>query len=156
MVNAGFKGGVKTVPRSWHTHQAPIMPGRSTGAKIDQPTGKCETSVRHEAVPRAPTSKAIRPWSQPAQIFRHIAKLLQYDRVRKLANVRIACTLECDRPRIVRSGVNSFDPPDRGGFALALLCFARRGTVLGPNEWESNVIGYGHGGLLSILNIVSA
>src|SRR6202035_4887269 len=94
MVNAGFKGGVKTVPRSWHTHQAPIMPGRSTGAKIDQPTGKCETSVRHEAVPRAPTSKAIRPWSQPAQIFRHIAELLQYDRVRKLANVRIACTLD--------------------------------------------------------------
>jgi hypothetical protein len=39
---------------------------------------------------------------------------------------------------------------------LALLCFARRGTVLGSDERESNVIGYGHGGLLSILNIVSA
>ena len=45
---------------------------------------------------------AVRPWSQRAQIFRHIAKLLQYNRVRKLANVRIACTLECDRPRIGR------------------------------------------------------
>jgi hypothetical protein len=39
---------------------------------------------------------------------------------------------------------------------LALLCFTWRGTVLGPNEWESNVIGYCHGGLLSSLNIVSA
>ena len=45
---------------------------------------------------------AIRPWSQRAQIFRHITKLLQYDRVRKLANVRIASTLECDHPRIGR------------------------------------------------------
>jgi hypothetical protein len=27
-------------------------------------------------------------------------ELLQYDGVRKLANVRIACTLERDRPRI--------------------------------------------------------
>jgi len=36
------------------------------------------------------------------QIIRHIAELLQYDRVRKLANVRIACTLECDRTRIGR------------------------------------------------------
>ena len=34
--------------------------------------------------------------SQLTQIIRHIAELLQYDRVRKLANVRIACTLECD------------------------------------------------------------
>jgi hypothetical protein len=34
--------------------------------------------------------------------FRHIAELLQYNRVRKLANVRIACMLECDRPRIGR------------------------------------------------------
>jgi hypothetical protein len=102
MVNVDFKGGVKTVPRSWLTHQAPISAREIDRAKIDQPDGKCETSVRHETVPRAPTSKAIRPWSQPAQIFRHIAELLQYDRVRKLANVRIACTLECDRPRIGR------------------------------------------------------
>src|ERR1700722_3098904 len=43
---------------------------------------------------------AKRPWSQLTQIIRHIAKFLQYDRVRKLANVRITCTLECDRPRI--------------------------------------------------------
>ena len=41
----------------------------------------------------------------------------------------------------------SFGPPDRGSFALALLCFARRGTVIGSDEWESNVIGDGHGGL---------
>jgi hypothetical protein len=40
--------------------------------------------------------------SQLTQIIRHIAELLQYDRVRKLANVRIARTLECDRPRIGR------------------------------------------------------
>ena len=45
---------------------------------------------------------------------------------------------------------------DRGGFALALLCFTWRGTVFCPNEWESHVIGYGHGGLLSSLHIVSA
>ena len=32
---------------------------------------------------------------------------------------------------------------------MALLCFARRGTVVGSDEWESNVIGYGHGGLLA-------
>ena len=31
-----------------------------------------------------------------------------------------------------------------------------RDTVFGPDEWESNVIGYGHGGLLSSLHIVSA
>jgi hypothetical protein len=37
------------------------------------------------------------------QIIRHIAELLQYDRVRKLANVRIACTLECDRPALAGS-----------------------------------------------------
>jgi len=57
------------------------------------------------ANPAAPPGHhaAIKPWSQRAQIFRHIAKLLQYDRVRKLANVRIACTLECDRPRIAGS-----------------------------------------------------
>ena len=36
--------------------------------------------------------------SQLTQIFRHIAKLLQYNRVRKLANVRIACMLERDGP----------------------------------------------------------
>jgi hypothetical protein len=82
--------------------------------------------------------------SQLTQIFGHIAELLQYDRVRKLANVRIACTLECDRPRV-------------GGFALALLCFTWRGLPsLRPNEWESHVIGYGHGGLLSSLHVVSA
>jgi hypothetical protein len=40
----------------------------------------------------------------------------------------------------------SRDTPDRGGFALALLSFTWRGTVLGPDELESNVIGYGHGG----------
>ena len=34
--------------------------------------------------------------------------------------------------------------------------FAPAGTVFGPDEWESNVIGYGHGGLLSSLHIVSA
>jgi hypothetical protein len=39
-------------------------------------------------------------------------------------------------------------------FALALLCFTWRGTVFGPDEWESNVIGDGHGGLLSSLHIV--
>jgi hypothetical protein len=39
--------------------------------------------------------------SQLTQIIRHIA-ILQYDRVQKLANVRIACTLECNRPRIGR------------------------------------------------------
>jgi hypothetical protein len=39
---------------------------------------------------------------------------------------------------------------------LALPCFTWRGTVLGPDEWESNVVGYGHGGLLSSLNIVNA
>jgi hypothetical protein len=27
----------------------------------------------------------------------------QYDRIRKLANVRIACTLECDRPALAGS-----------------------------------------------------
>jgi hypothetical protein len=31
----------------------------------------------------------------------------------------------------------TFGPPDRGGFALALLCFTWRGTVLCPNEWET-------------------
>ena len=40
---------------------------------------------------------AIRPWSQRAQIFRHIAELLQHNRVRKL------CTLECDRPALAGS-----------------------------------------------------
>jgi hypothetical protein len=35
------------------------------------------------------------------QIIRHIAELLQYDRVRKLANVRIA--FECDRPALAGS-----------------------------------------------------
>src|SRR5580700_12266344 len=89
---------------------------------------------------------AVRPWSQRAQIFRHIAEPLQHNRVRKLANVRIACTLECDRPRIGRIARHSFGPPDRGGFALALLCFTWRSTVFGPDEGESNVIGYGHGG----------
>jgi hypothetical protein len=46
---------------------------------------------------------AIRPWSQLTLIIRHIAELLQYNRVRKLANVRIACTLECDRPPLAES-----------------------------------------------------
>ena len=44
----------------------------------------------------------LRPWSQFTQILRHIAEAIQYDRVRKLANVRIACTLECHGPRIGR------------------------------------------------------
>src|SRR5271169_1325789 len=84
------------------------------------------------------------------------AELLQYNRVRKLANVRIACTLECDGPRIGRIPGHSFGPPDRGALALALLCFTRRSTVFGADEWKSNVIGYGHGGLLSSLHMVSA
>jgi hypothetical protein len=36
-----------------------------------------------------------------------------------------------------------------------LLCFTRRGTVFGSDEWEGNVIGYGHGDLPSSLHIVS-
>ena len=58
--------------------------------------------------------------------------------VRKLANVRIACTLECDGPRIGRIPGHSFGPPDRGALALALLCFTRRSTVFGADEWRSN------------------
>ena len=34
-------------------------------------------------------------------------------------------------------------PPDRSTFALALLCFTRRSTVFGADDWKSNVIGYG-------------
>jgi hypothetical protein len=51
---------------------------------------------------------AIRPWSQRAQIFRHITKLLQYDRVRKLANVRIACSLNATAPAL--AGVTFLRP----------------------------------------------
>ena len=32
-------------------------------------------------------------------------------------------------------------PPDRGCFALALLCLTWRGTVFGSDEWEGNGIG---------------
>ena len=53
-----------------------------------------------------PVMTTTRPWSQLTQIFRHIAELLQYTRVRKLANVRIACTLERDGPRICDSASN--------------------------------------------------
>src|ERR1700733_3296340 len=67
-----------------------------------------------------------------------------------------AARIECNRPRIGRIARHSFGPPDRGGFALALLCFTWRSTVFGPDEGESNVIGYGHGGLLSSLHIVRA
>ena len=68
----------------------------------------------------------------------HITNLLQYDR-----QVRIACTLERDRPRIGGIARHSFGPPDRGDLALALLCFTWRSTVFGSDEWEGNVIGYG-------------
>jgi hypothetical protein len=73
----------------------------------------------------------------------------------KLANVRIAARLNATAPHWP-DRLTSFGPPDRGGFALALLCFTWRRTVFGSDEWESNVIGYGHGGLLSSLHIVSA
>jgi hypothetical protein len=69
--------------------------------EVDEPTriGRRQQQIE----PRHPGHDAeARPWSQLTQIFRHIAELLQNDRVRKLANVRIACTLECDRPRIGR------------------------------------------------------
>ena len=91
-----------------------------------------------------PVMTTTRPWSQLTQIFRHIAELLQYNRVRKLANVRIACTLERDGPRIGRIPGHSFGPPDRGALTVALLCFTRRSTVFGADEWKSNVISYGH------------
>src|ERR1700733_14168346 len=56
---------------------------------------------------RSPQTK---PSLQLAQIFRDIAELLQYNRVGKLANVRIACTLECDRPRIGQDRVTFLRP----------------------------------------------
>ena len=46
--------------------------------------------------------EATRP-DQLTQIFQHITKLLQYDRVRKLANVRIACTLNATAPALAGS-----------------------------------------------------
>ncbi len=81
-----------------------------------------------------PVMTTTRPWSQLTQIFRHIAELLQYNRVQKLANVPIACTLECDGPGIGRIPGHSFGTPDRGALALALLCFTRRSTVFGADE----------------------
>jgi len=49
----------------------------------------------------------------------------------------------------------SRDIPSARLIAAASLWHLRRGTVVGSEEWESNVIGYGHGGLLSSLHVVS-
>jgi hypothetical protein len=88
----------------------PSLPNRCIAAahgetgEVEEVDEKSKIGRRHGKSSRGRPGyhAAIRPWSQRAQIFRHIAELLQYNRVRKLANVRIVCTLECDRPRIGR------------------------------------------------------
>ena len=77
-----------------------------------------------------PYHAAIRPWSQRAQISRHIAEPLQYNRVRKLANVRIACTLEATAP----ASAGSRDIPSARLIAAALAlalrnCYRRCATA---------------------------
>src|SRR5258708_33122134 len=59
--------------------QHTARPAKPIKLTTRQGSGDDNASIGHHA--------AIRPWSQRAQIFRHIAELLQYKRVRKLANV---------------------------------------------------------------------
>ena len=81
------------------TKSVPRVRGQSTpnGCSIHKFSPK-----RRLRAERGSTDAATRPRHSSLKIFRHIAEPLQYNRVRKLANVRIACTLECDRPRIGR------------------------------------------------------
>jgi hypothetical protein len=75
----------------------PSQPNRCIAAAHDE-TGEVEEVDEKSKIARR--QRQIQPWlsrssqtkpsSQLAQIFRHIAELFQYDRVRKLANARIA------------------------------------------------------------------
>jgi hypothetical protein len=65
-------------------------PAKPIKVTTRQGSGDDNASIGHDGTTRSCHSGT--------QIIRHIAELLQYDRVRKLANIRIACTLERDRP----------------------------------------------------------